>query len=87
MGLRDLMGIRRLGTPTEETWPGVETDGQFKPTFPKWDRPSEGKIFPSLSSYCSDLLLRLLTYDPAARISAKAACEHPYIRETNSREV
>ena len=30
--------FRLLGTPNEQTWPGVSQFADFKDTFPKWDR-------------------------------------------------
>lgn len=34
--------FRTLGTPTEETWPGVHELPDFKDSFPKWSpRPLE----------------------------------------------
>merc|ERR1719265_969519 len=32
--------FQKLGTPTEQTWPGVSELPDFKPTFPKW--PARG---------------------------------------------
>lgn len=81
--LRTRAHIRVLGTPTEETWPGVETYVQLKQSFPKWPRRSVEEMFPSLDYHCRGLLVSLLAHHPAARISAKAACKHPYIQGTN----
>jgi len=38
--------FRVLGTPTEETWPGVSQYRDFKPSFPKWSAKSLAKIIP-----------------------------------------
>jgi serine/threonine protein kinase len=72
--------FRGLGTPTEETWPGVTTLPDFAVTFPKWQaRPINSLIkHGNLCANGLDLLARCLDYDPAKRISAKAAMEHPY---------
>ena len=35
--------VRLLGTPDEETWPGVSNLPDFKPTFPQWR--ATGKAF------------------------------------------
>ena len=31
-----------MGTPTEETWPGVSSLPDYKPTFPKWKKNTLG---------------------------------------------
>lgn len=72
--------FRILGTPTEMDWPGVTTLPDFKPSFPKWHR-AEQPLVPGLDENGLELLSFLLAYDPAARISAKQACRHPYFTE------
>ncbi|EXJ95241.1 CMGC/CDK/CDC2 protein kinase [Capronia coronata CBS 617.96] len=67
-----------LGTPDEAIWPGVTSFPDFKTTFPKWRREPLSKIVPSLEPAGLELLEAMLEYDPAHRISAKAACNHPY---------
>lgn len=66
-----------LGTPGEENWPGVTSFPDYKPTFPKWKRPNV-QIVPGLDENGSYLLESLLEFDPACRLSAKQACNHPY---------
>lgn len=40
--------FRLLGTPNEQTWPGVSQFADFKDTFPKWERvPWRVCILPS----------------------------------------
>lgn len=68
-----------LGTPDEETWPGVTSFPDFKPTFPKWKRPN-ADLVPGLEDAGLQLLEALLEYDPAHRLSAKQACMHPYFQ-------
>lgn len=68
---------RTLGTPDENVWPGISSYPDFKPTFPKWRRNLE-KVCQSLDGEGLDLLELMLTYEPSSRISAKAACNHPY---------
>jgi serine/threonine protein kinase len=67
--------FQMLGTPTERTWPGVTKLQDYSAVFPKWPRcpfdlplPDEG----------IDLLEKMLEYDPAKRISAKQALQHPF---------
>ncbi|KAJ9667407.1 Cyclin-dependent kinase catalytic subunit [Coniosporium apollinis] len=73
--------FRILGTPTEVDWPGVTTLPDFKPSFPKWARTDLGMHIQGLSDDGLDLLDCLLVYDPAGRISAKQAIQHPYFTE------
>lgn len=74
---------RILGTPAEAEWPGVTSFPDFKPSFPKWNRTDIATIVPGLDDNGLDLLDALLVYDPAGRISAKQACQHPYFTESN----
>ncbi|KAK6073879.1 cell division control protein 2 [Seiridium cupressi] len=70
--------FRLLGTPTEEVWPGVTSYPDFKSTFPKWNRDYSQTLCSNLDEDGLALLERCLEYDPAGRISAKQACNHPY---------
>lgn len=67
-----------LGTPDEQTWPGVTSFPDFKASFPKWTRDSTRPLVNGLDDNGLDLLDAMLVYDPAGRISAKQACQHPY---------
>ncbi|KAK5078646.1 Cyclin-dependent kinase catalytic subunit [Lithohypha guttulata] len=70
--------FKLLGTPDENTWPGVTSFPDFKATFPKWRRESTQKFAPTLDEAGLDLLDQLLEYDPSRRLSAKQACLHDY---------
>lgn len=70
--------ISILGTPDENTWPGVTSFPDFKSSFPKWYRDHSRPIVGGLDDNGLDLLDAMLVYDPAGRISAKQACLHPY---------
>lgn len=72
--------FRTLGTPDESVWPGVTSLPDYKSIFPKWPATPTSRIIPSLAKDAAavDLLKQMLQYDPAKRISAKAAMEHPY---------
>ena len=70
-----------LGTPTEDIWPGVTSYPDFKATFPKWKRDHSVPLIPNLDEAGLDLLEMMLVYDPAGRISAKQACNHPYFED------
>jgi len=70
--------FRTLGTPNEQTWPGVSTMPDFKDTFPLWPAQRIELVVPGLDAVGCDLLSKMLTYEPSSRISAKAAMQHPY---------
>jgi cyclin-dependent kinase len=79
-----ISGTRLLGTPDEHTWPGVTTFPDFKPTFPRWSRDPQRALVLGLDDNGLDLLDAMLIYDPAGRISAKQACQHPYFEAGSS---
>ncbi|KAL9843458.1 putative cyclin-dependent kinase B1-1 CMGC-CDK-Pl family [Arabidopsis thaliana] len=66
-----------LGTPTEQQWPGVMALRDWH-VYPKWEPQDLSRAVPSLSPEGIDLLTQMLKYNPAERISAKAALDHPY---------
>lgn len=70
--------FRVLGTPTEESWPGISQLPDYKPDFPRWPAVPLSKAVPQLDADGLDLLSKMLIYDPGRRISAKRALEHPY---------
>ena len=79
MCIRDSFRIFRiLGTPNDDTWPGVQSLPDYKTTFPQWSGVPLKQAVPSLNDAGIDLLGLMLIYDPAARISAKRALHHPY---------
>ncbi|KAF8197097.1 kinase-like domain-containing protein [Pholiota molesta] len=73
--------FRILGTPSEESWPGVSQLPDYKPTFPQWSRQDVARIVSTLDEAGIDMLKRTLTFDSAKRISAKRALEHPYFAD------
>ncbi|KAG1758336.1 kinase-like domain-containing protein [Suillus occidentalis] len=70
--------FRILGTPSEETWPGVTQLPDYKDTFPRWSKQELKSVVPNLDDQGLDLLAHTLTFDTAKRISAKRALNHPY---------
>ncbi|CAN6903674.1 unnamed protein product [Brassica oleracea] len=73
--------FRIMGTPTEDTWPGVTSLPDYKSAFPKW-KPTELESFvPNLDPNGIDLLSKMLLMDPTKRINARAALEHDYFKD------
>jgi len=70
--------FRQMGTPTEDNWHGCTSLPDFKPSFPKWKKQPFGKMFDNVHSTAMDLLEKMLIYEPASRISAREALNHPY---------
>nr|BAE06269.1 cyclin-dependent kinase A2 [Scutellaria baicalensis] len=73
--------FRVMGTPTEETWPGVTSLPDFKSSFPKWPTKELATVVPSLDSAGLDLLGKMLILDPSKRITARSALEHEYFKD------
>lgn len=71
--------FRVLGTPTNETWPGVELLQDWNPDFPIWPSLRVGKFCGSLEEQGVDLVEQLTQLDPKCRLSAKEALQHEYI--------
>jgi cyclin-dependent kinase len=67
-----------LGTPNEETWPGVKALPDYKPSFPQWSRQDIAAVVPTLDDDGLELVQQMLIFDTAKRISAKRALVHPY---------
>lgn len=76
--LQQLLHIfKLLGTPNESVWPGVTKQRDWH-EFPQWKPQGLAKTIPELDPNGIDLLEKMLVYDPAKRIHASQALEHPY---------
>ncbi|KAK1384677.1 Cyclin-dependent kinase [Heracleum sosnowskyi] len=81
--------FRMLGTPNETSWPGFSELPEAKARFVKQPDNLLRKKFPAasftgaapLSNAGFDLLNKLLTCDPAKRITADEALNHQWFRE------
>lgn len=70
--------FRVLGTPNEDTFPGVTSLEYYKYSFPKWKSTNLALLAPNLCDKGVDLLSRMISYDPSRRIHARDALKHPY---------
>ncbi|CAL9775128.1 unnamed protein product [Musa acuminata subsp. burmannicoides] len=73
--------FRVLGTPNEETWPGVTSLPDFKSAFPKWLPKDLAAAVPNLEATGIDLLSKMLRLDPSKRVTARQALEHEYFKD------
>lgn len=75
--------FRTMGTPTEQTWPGVTQLSEYKQPQPQDIFPHQniGQTLPNIDAAGIDLLNRMLQYQPQLRISAKDALNHSYFSE------
>jgi serine/threonine protein kinase len=73
--------FRILGTPNETVWPGVSKLRDYKKTFPNWTPTDLNLKLHGINPVGLDLLQKMLTYDPSARITAKEALSHPYFKD------
>ena len=73
-----------LGTPTEESWPGISRLPHWMAEFPKW-KPAEGeldaRLAPLEGSGGVDLVRRLMAHDPRRRLTLHDAMAHPFFAD------
>ncbi|XP_051957047.1 cyclin-dependent kinase 18-like isoform X2 [Xyrauchen texanus] len=71
--------FRLMGTPTEETWPGITANEEFKSyLFPQYRAQTLINHVPRLDTEGIDLLTALLLFDTRQRISAELSLRHSY---------
>lgn len=78
--------FQKLGTPTEEMWPGMSSLPDFKPTFPKWAPRGWANIRNTQAQVGAsgiDVLEKLLCYDPKKRLTARRTLLHPYFADVD----
>eukprot|EP01100_Stratorugosa_tubuloviscum_P000914 TRINITY_DN1201_c1_g1_i2.p1 TRINITY_DN1201_c1_g1~~TRINITY_DN1201_c1_g1_i2.p1 ORF type:complete len:297 (+),score=128.18 TRINITY_DN1201_c1_g1_i2:103-993(+) len=73
--------FRILGTPTEETLPGVTELPEFRRDFPDFPTQDIRAYVPDLDINGYELLESMLKYNPAQRITAEHAMRHKYVEE------
>uniref|UniRef100_A0A8C7WI34 cyclin-dependent kinase n=1 Tax=Oncorhynchus mykiss TaxID=8022 RepID=A0A8C7WI34_ONCMY len=73
--------FRLLGTPTEDSWPGIASMDEFKSyKFPKYKTQPLINHAPRLDTDGIDLLLSFLKYESKKRMSADESMRQPYFR-------
>lgn len=78
--------FRLLGTPTEESWPGVTSISEFRAyNFPRYLPQPLLSHAPRLDTEGINLLSSLLLYESKSRMSAEAALNHPYFQSLGDR--
>ena len=73
--------FQMFGTPNEKTWPGITKLPEFKLTFPQFKGKGINAYNRNIDNVGLDLLGKMIQLDPAKRISAKQALQHPYFNE------
>ncbi|KAI8988841.1 kinase-like domain-containing protein [Pilobolus umbonatus] len=79
-----------LGTPNKEVWPELTELPDYTPYFPPWKGHDLREVLEEfddtidLPDSAYDLLKSLLVYDPAERMSAIRAEEHPFFYDDMS---
>lgn len=76
--------FQRRGTPTADVWPAVLRLPHYNAEFPQWRERSITDFVPQKGlggNAGTDLLTKLLLYDPDRRIACKTALQHPYFTQ------
>lgn len=80
------MYLQILGTPTEDTWPGITMNTEFiNGHFPVY-RPEPLSLHaPRLDGEAINLLAKLLHFESRNRVPARQALTHPYFQSLGQR--
>ena len=70
-----------LGTPDTRSWPGLGELEHWNEDFPRFRAKSLAEAVPELGADGVDLLAQMLRYEPASRITAREALQHPYFSD------
>ncbi|XP_067932601.1 cyclin-dependent kinase 18-like [Watersipora subatra] len=77
--------FKTLGTPNEQTMPGVTSNPEFKPyEYPTYRPEPTVAIAPRFDTDAADLFSKLLIYNKDKRIVAQPAMLHPYFSSLGS---
>jgi serine/threonine protein kinase len=71
-----------LGTPTEETWPGVTSLASYSSSFPSWRPQDLAPLFPAVVQQTGgiELIRAMLQLNPKQRPTAGELLKHPWLQ-------
>jgi len=72
--------FKQLGTPDDDSWPGISENKIFRTTFPSWVRKSKEELFPDVAEDAALVLDRIFVYDQEKRMSANDILNSNYIQ-------
>ena len=75
-----------MGTPNEETWPGITKLKDYSLLFPQWKPKKLKDLFPNFDKDGLDLMEKFLQMDPDKRITIKDALNHPFLEKVRAEE-
>ncbi|GFR47371.1 hypothetical protein Agub_g9080 [Astrephomene gubernaculifera] len=76
-----------LGTPPPELLAKMKKRSQHMDfNFPPKEGTGVAKLIPHVNPECVDLIVKLLSYNPDERLSARQALRHPYFRDLREAE-
>jgi non-specific serine/threonine protein kinase len=73
--------FRLMGTPTEDSWPGVSQLSEWKPDFTFYAPMNLSSVLPQIDPLGMDLLNKMLRVQPTERASARDLLIHPWFVE------
>ena len=76
--------FRMFGTPTNETWPGVESYRDYKASFPRWTNYRLENNIKSNDAQLLSFLKGMFVLDPSKRFSVLNALYHPYLYDVTT---
>ena len=75
-----------MGTPNEESWPGITKLKDYSINFPQWKPKKLKDLFPNFDKDGLDLMEKFLQMDPDKRITIKDALNHPFLEKVRAEE-
>ncbi len=75
-----------MGTPNEETWPGITKLKDYSLLFPQWKPKKLKDLFPNFDKDGLDLMEKFLQMDPDKRITIKDALNHPFLEKVRAEQ-
>jgi len=73
--------FKYMGTPNEDTWPGVSSLPEYKKDFPVYHSQPLNTVVLRLDENSHQLLSEMLKYNPSSRITAENALHHPLFEQ------